>query len=346
MNFGPVLATLRFQYGVSFLSLIQLNYAMNQTRAIPGTKDRVSGSIKAIRDMALFVEVARTRSLTSASKVLSVSPSTLSRRLTALEAEMGVRLLQRSTRRIELTEAGAAYFALSEDLTVNALRLYEQLRAGGDHLSGSLSVSTRAEYGLRFLSGIVSDFIRLHPQLNLELMLSSHSSEQCAPHDGVSLHLGEVAQGDAVVRHVGLIERKLYASPGYLATSPELRTPHDLRAHSCIVAGHGVGLGLWSLRSGEMQVDLDVKGALASNNVSMRARLARDGFGVVVLPDALAEDLVRQGGLVRVLEGWRMPPVPLLAAVREKSSQAAAGVFIDWLEKRLRPAGGAADGFA
>ena len=108
------------------------------------------GALGTIQDMAVFVEVARARSLTEAGKTLCVAPSTLSRRLTAIESAMGVRLLQRSTRPIQLTEAGADYFARSEALTLDALRLHDAFRAVDQQLSGRLELQPRRNAGSVF----------------------------------------------------------------------------------------------------------------------------------------------------------------------------------------------------
>ena len=297
------------------------------------------GTLGTIQDMAVFVEVARTRSLTEAGKTLSVAPSTLSRRLTAIESAMGVRLLQRSTRRIELTEAGADYFARSEALTLDALRLHDAFRAVDRQLSGRLIVATPAECGLGFLTGIISEFIRSHPKLELELNLSPrHATDEPSRHD-VALRLGAVdaaATTGALVRAIGTVQRRLYASARYLAKSAPLNAPADLVAHNCIVEGREADMNLWQLHRDGGCTTVKVSGTLATNNVSLRARLASEDFGIVALPVYMAGKLVECGALVPVLAGWELPAMALSAVVSEKSSLGKARVFVEWLESRLR----------
>ncbi|MDB5830008.1 MAG: Transcriptional regulator [Variovorax sp.] len=297
------------------------------------------GTLGTIQDMAVFVEVARARSLTEAGKTLSVAPSTLSRRLTAIESAMGVRLLQRSTRRIELTEAGADYFARSEALTLDALRLHDAFRAVDQQLSGRLIVAAPAECGLGFLSGIISEFIRRHPKLELELNLSPrHATEEPSRHD-VALRLGPVdaaAATGALVRAVGTVQQRLYASERYLAKSAPLQAPTDLTAHNCIVEGREPGMNLWRLQRDSLQTTVKVGGNLATNNVSLRASLASEHFGIAVLPVHVATRLSGKGALVPVLTGWDLPLMAISAVVSEKSSLGKARVFVEWLESRLR----------
>lgn len=297
------------------------------------------GTLGTIQDMAVFVEVARTRSLTEAGKTLSVAPSTLSRRLTAIETAMGVRLLQRSTRRIELTEAGADYFARSEALTLDALRLHDAFRGIDQQLSGRLIVATPAECGLGFLTGIISEFIRSHPKLELELNLSPrHATDEPSRHD-VALRLGPldamVGTG-ALVRPVATVHRRLYASARYLAKAVPLLAPADLAAHNCIVEGREPDMNLWHLQRDGSQTSVRVSGTLATNNVSLRARLASEDFGIVALPVYMADKLVEKGALVPALSGWELPSMTLSAVVSEKSSLGKARVFVEWLESRLR----------
>ena len=294
------------------------------------------GTLGTIQDMAVFVEVARTRSLTEAGKTLNVAPSTLSRRLTAIESAMGVRLLQRSTRRIELTEAGADYFARSEALTLDALRLHDAFRALDQQLSGRLVVTTPAECGLGFLSGIISEFIRRHPGLDLELSLSPrHATDEPSRHD-VALRLGAVdtaADAGALVRVIATVPQRLYASERYLAMSAPLQAPTDLAAHNCIVEGREPGMNLWQLERDGQQTTIEVSGTLATNNVSLRASLASEHFGIVALPIHTA---TKRTALVPVLTGWALPLLTLSAVVSEKSSLGKARVFVEWLESRLR----------
>ncbi len=297
------------------------------------------GALGTIQDMAVFVEVARARSLTEAGKTLCVAPSTLSRRLTAIESAMGVRLLQRSTRRIQLTEAGADYFARSEALTLDALRLHDAFRAVEQQLSGRLVVATPAECGLGFLTGIISEFIQRHPKLELELNLSArHATDEPSRHD-VALQLGPVdatPPTGALVRAVGTVQWRLYASERYLAKSAPLLVPTDLCAHNCIVEGRDPGLNVWQLQHNDLRASVQVRGTLATNSVSLRARFASEDFGIAALPAHMAAGLPAAGALVPVLCDWELPPMALSAVVSEKSSLRKGRVFVEWLESRLR----------
>lgn len=324
----------------------------------------MAGTIGAIRDMAVFVEVARTRSLTSAGKNLNLAPSTLSRRLTAIESKMGVRLLQRSTRSIELTDAGAEYFARSERLTRQALHLHEAFRATDDSLLGRLVVSTTSEYGLSLVAAVVPEFIVRHPRLRLELTLVAHDATPERQRDGVVLQLGPPVSGDEPrARHVATLPRQLVASAAYLAAAPALLHGRDLGRHRCILEGRSPGQNIWTLRRhrpgsdaalaiganagesdeviGPTEGPLDVKvfGALAVGHAAMRARLAGAHFGVAALPMRLAARCIAQGAVVAVLADWQLPPLELGAQLDDASPNAPSAVFVDWLAARLRDPG-------
>lgn len=296
------------------------------------------GPLGIIQDMAMFVVVARARSFTEAGKTLSVAPSTLSRRLDAIELAMGVRLLQRSTRRFELTDAGADFFARSEALTLDVRRLHDDLRSADQQLTGRLVVTAQAEYALACVTQPVSDFARRHPQLVLELNLApAHEADEPQRHD-VALTLEPMANAPvpgSPVRTVGSLQRRLYASRRYLASAAPIETPADLAGHPCILEGRDPDDRLWRLRHDGSQHSVEVDGPLASNNASVRARLSSEHFGVAVLPDHMGALLVDDAVLQPVLAGWALPSMLLTATINESSSPGLAHAFVEWLQSNL-----------
>ena len=258
--------------------------------------------------MRRFVEVARTKSFRRAADALDMPNSTLSRHIAELEKTIGLRLLHRSTRKVELTEAGEVYFKRCQSIVEEARIAHESLLDVVERPTGTLRVSMPADLATDHLAPIIADFAKTYPLVAFEFDLSPrHVDLQTEPFD-LAIRIGPppMAPLTLVARPIAVLPRYLYASPEYLKSAAPLTHPSDLTRHVvCIVEG--------ATRSGEVartfyrgdeSVDVMIRTRFAMNSVALNRGLAIQGVGLAVLDDVLARDDVTLGRLLRVLPDW------------------------------------------
>lgn len=265
-----------------------------------------------LRDIALFVEVVHTKSFTRAAQHLEMPVSTLSRRISGLELGIGLRLLNRSTRRVEVTEAGAAYYARCAHLVEEAQLAHEDLFDTATQVRGTLRLSCSADFANHYLPEVLIQYTQRYPLVAVELDLTSRLVDLVAENVDAALRFGKLPDSGLVARKVAQMQPVLVAAPGYLERAPALAEPADLAQHMCIRMHAKASASVWKLhhRSGETQA-IAVQGRFTLGSVSLIKKLALRGAGVAVVDYALVQDELRQGLLAPVLPKWSLSPVDL-----------------------------------
>jgi DNA-binding transcriptional LysR family regulator len=286
--------------------------------------------------MRLFVEVAKVRSFRRAADVLGISNSTLSRNIAELEKTIGLRLLHRSTRKVELTEAGVVYFARCQSIVEEAQMAHEALLDVAERPSGTLRVSMPVDLATGYLAPILAAFARAHPQIDFEFDVTPRRVDlQSEPFD-LAIRMGPAPTAPAmlVARQIAVLPRYLYASPDYLRTAPPLEQPDDLSRHPLLLAlGAGRQQEVWKrLYRGDEAVGVLVNARWAMNSVGLCRSLAMQGAGVAVLDSELARADVEAGRLRRVLPEWELEPVQVHAITETRLLPARTRLFIDFLK--------------
>jgi DNA-binding transcriptional LysR family regulator len=289
----------------------------------------------ALHDMALFVEVAQALSFTRASKVSGIPIATLSRRIATLEKRVGVRLFERTTRRLVLTQPGKRYLDRCERIVQDAAIAHELLKESAELPAGRLRVSMPVEFGLTLIAPIIDEFARRYPEISLDAELSGRPASIGEENVDVSIRLGEIRDKSLIARRLGSAVRVLYASPAYLARRGIPNLPADLSTHDCILQSYMARPSVWRLVSGKRSADVDVRGRFSTNNVSMTLRFAEQGYGIAVLAPAIAQPAYDTGAIRRVLDAWSFPPMPVHAVMTSRLVPATARVFVDFLASRL-----------
>ncbi|WP_459616767.1 LysR family transcriptional regulator [Bordetella sp. 2513F-2] len=289
-----------------------------------------------LNDIALFVEVAKHRSFSHAAEALGIPTSTLSRRVSELERTVGVSLLTRSTRRIDLTEAGAVYFERCRHIVEEARVAHEQLLDMAAQPRGRLRISVPTSLAQLLLPEIINDFRAQYPDIACDLDLSMRPIDPISNPYDVVLRFGRQPDSSLISRQIVLMSQHLYASPAYLERYGEPRTPADLTHHECLRTAMSELMSYWVLHSGDKVERVRVSGRLAANNIGMMGRLAARGLGITPLLvfDAM-ERAVQRSGLVRVLPEWTLTPVPLFALLPSRMVPAKTRAFLDFIQPRL-----------
>jgi DNA-binding transcriptional LysR family regulator len=304
-------------------------------------------SLELLRDMALFVEVVRTRSFTAAAANLEMPPSTLSRRIAGLERSLGLTLLTRTTRRVDVTDAGADYFARSAHLVEEARVAHEQIRRGAAVAAGTLRLSCTPDFAAFYLPALLEAFTRQHPAVNVELDLSPQVVDLGGEQLDAAVRIGSLPDSALVARRLGALSRGLFASPSYLRNAGVPTSPKDLPGHLCVRLQPGDAGRVWRLSAGPRHdgeaLRIEVDGRFVAGSVSMVRELVLRGAGIGAIDQLIVREDVAQGRLVPVLPDWAMAPSPVHLLTVSRFAPARVRLFGDLLADRLgRTAGGSA----
>ena len=293
------------------------------------------GDLSALHDMTLFVEVARTASFSRASRNLGVPGATLSRRIAAMEREFGVRLFDRTTRRVELTEAGRRYFERCGHLVDEARLAQEALRESVALPSGHVRISMPVDLGVSVVGPLLTEFARQFPGISFDLDLSPRKTDLVGEHVDLAIRLGTVKDDKLVARRIGHIDQQLFASPAYLDLRGTPTQPADLVEHECILLRGTQRHALWQLQGDADMAEVVVRGRFMVNNVGLMRVLAERGMGIAVLDPSLVREPLAQGRLLQVLPEWTAPRLPMHAVMSSRMQPASVRALLDFLVARL-----------
>ncbi|MDO3507611.1 LysR family transcriptional regulator [Ralstonia pseudosolanacearum] len=285
-----------------------------------------------LNDMALFVEVVKARGFRGAAQALGMPNSTLSRRIGALEKAIGLRLLHRTTRKIELTEAGLIYFERCKRIVDEARLAHEQLGELLAQPSGVLRASLPVDFAVTYLAPLIAEFASLYPGITFDFDLTPRQVDLVSEPFDVAIRMGEPENSQLIARPLASLRANLYASPGYLERSGEPRTPADLGQHECLGM---LKVGSWTLHEGAHTVTTPVGGRFMLNSVGMIRRLATLDLGIILVPEEIVADDLAAGRLRRVMPGWHGKPMPVYAITETRLLPAKTQRFIEFLRERL-----------
>ena len=253
--------------------------------------------------MVIFERVVREGSFTSAAKALGQPKSTVSKRVAELEHRLGIRLLQRSTRRLKPTEEGAAYYDRCKRIVHDAEDADRALADRDAAPRGLVRMSAPAAVA-GFLSPIAEAYLKKYPGVSLEVVLHDRRVNVIEEGFDLALRAGPLRDSALVTRRLGVTRRMLVASPGYLESRGTPRAPADLAKHDCIPVRSEPGTIEWQLEKGTKKASVAVSGRYVVSS----AQLARDGaiagFGIANLPTFVVEKDIAAGKLVEVLASW------------------------------------------
>ncbi|TAM02333.1 MAG: LysR family transcriptional regulator [Paraburkholderia sp.] len=285
-----------------------------------------------LNDMALFVEVVKANGFRNAAEAVGIPNSTLSRRISALERTIGLRLLHRTTRRIELTEAGQIYFERCKRIVDEARLAHEQLGEMLAQPSGVLRVSLPVDFAVTYLAPLIADFAGLYPGITFDFDVTPRRVDLVSEPFDVAIRIGESASSQLIARALTSLTPCLYASPGYLERAGEPEKPSDLERHACLSI---LKADTWTLHEGKRTVTVSVGGRFSLNSVGMIRRLATLDMGIVLMPQEVVAAELESGALRPVMPGWRGAPIPVYVITETRLLPAKTQRFIEFLQERL-----------
>ena len=286
-----------------------------------------------------FVRVAEAQSFSGAAARIGSSKSAVSRLVSALEADLGVRLFHRTTRSLSLTEAGRGYFERTSriladlqeaDLAVSELQAAPR---------GLLRVSAPMSFGFLHLAPALPEFFREHPEVSADVTMSDRFVALIDEGFDIAVRIGVLEDSALIARRLAPIRLAICASPAYLAAHGTPRVPDDLKSHECLTNSNMAGSREWRLRSPDGHpLTVEVSGRLSCNNGDALRVAAVEGMGVIIMPTFIIGADVKAGRLVRVLQDYVPADIALYAVyppTRHLSPKVRA--FVDFLAARFGP---------
>lgn len=294
-------------------------------------------------DLAFFALLARHPSLAAASLELGVTPPAVSRRLAQLEQRLGVRLLNRTTRRLSLTPEGERYLEEGGRILREIEGLERSLTASRDVPHGLLRINATFGFGRRHLSPAVSDFLRRYPEVELVLQLTDRPMDLTAHAMDIGIRVGLPPDSRMLARKIATNRRLLCAAPSYLSERPEPALPRDLQSHHCIVIReNNSAFNNWQLSDGKQQEMVKVSGPLSTNHGEIAVDWAVAGHGILLRSEWDLAPYLRAGQLRRVMAPWEGSSADIHAVYPQRHHLSAkVRVFLDFLAARFadqRPA--------
>lgn len=287
--------------------------------------------------LAAFARIVSAGSMSAAARELDLPLSVISKRMAQLEKNLGVRLLQRTTRRQALTEEGALFHARVLRILDEIEQAETLLSHSRREVSGLLRVTAPGEFGRQHIVPIVADFQRQHPQLAVQLDLSDAVVNLLESGHDLAIRFGSLEDSTLVARRLAPNYRVACAAPAYLAQYGTPSHPEELTQHRCILIGEQ-RRAEWRFH-GDEQVAVRVSGALITNDGQAAHALALQGAGIVVKSIWDVGDDILAGRLQRVLPAHSMPTAPLQAIFPHSQNLAPrVRAFIDYLQARLQQA--------
>ncbi|MGP2409738.1 LysR substrate-binding domain-containing protein [Yersinia sp. 2553 StPb PI] len=258
-----------------------------------------------LSEMAIFVKVVETGSFSAVARQLGVSPSAISRSVSRLEKALATRLLQRTTRKLRLSESGEEVFKRCHAMLSAANSVMEVSGQYNLEPEGLIRISVPKAVGRFVVHPHIPEFLRRHSKIDVQLILDDRYVDLIDENIDLAIRITDQPPAGMIGRQLMTIEHLLCATPEYLAAHEVPLHPHDLAHHSCIYLGETPGDARWKFRQGSKAVTVAVRGRYAANHTGVRLDAVLQHIGIGSLPYFTARTALQQGLIVPVLPEWR-----------------------------------------
>lgn len=290
-------------------------------------------------DLAFFSVLAHSKSLAESARKLNVTPPAVTQRLRALEAKVGVQLVDRSGRSLRLTEEGSLVASHGAAINDALGTLAEELSGRRGTVGGHLRVAAPHGFGRAFVAPVMEAFAREHESVTAILQLSDHPAALLIESYDVVVHIGGPGHLDQIVTTLAPNQRILCASPTYLDTTPAISVPGDLFKHRCLaLRENDDDVTLWRFQGPQQEsVAIRVNATLASNDGDVIRQWAIAGQGIMIRSEWNVADDIAEGRLRRVLPNWTLPGADIVAMIGSRHGQSArTKAFLAMLRQSLK----------
>lgn len=290
-----------------------------------------------LADIAVFVRVVERGSFTLAADDLALSRAVVSKYVSRLEERLGARLLNRTTRRLSLTEAGAALFEASRGALERIEEAESAIARFQSEPRGRLRVSAPMSFGILHLGPLLAEFSRENPAVSLEISFDDRFVNLVEEGVDVAVRIGALTDSSLVARKLSTTRLVVCASPHYLAERGEPEMPEDLAAHNCLLYSYLSTANVWRFTAPDGRaIPVAVSGNLRANNGIVEAEAAVAGMGILMSPTFYVGPLIRQGKLKRILERYKIAEMGIYAVYPQREHvPPKVRAFVDFLARRF-----------
>ena len=289
--------------------------------------------MEAFSDIQLFSLIVKLGNMAAAAQELGVTPPVVTRRLANLEKRLGVRLMNRTTRKISLTPEGEVYLMEGVRILEEMTALEDRLGGGSKQPQGTVRIAATLGFGRTYIAPALSKFIDTHPQIEVQLHLSDKSVNLVDQGFDLMVRFGELSDSRLTARVLALNRRMLCAAPSYLRSHAIPSHPRDLGKHNCIFIREGdETFGTWHLRNGAATESIKVRANLSTNDGTSALGWALDGQGILARSQWEIAKSLREKRLIPVLPEWTLPSADVyLVFQASKQMPAKVRVLLDFL---------------
>jgi DNA-binding transcriptional LysR family regulator len=288
-----------------------------------------------------FVQIVKSGSMSAAARQLDTSVTSIARQLSRLEASLGVRLLNRTTRSQSLSEAGTIYYQRLIEVLDQIDAMKRDVASYQQGTKGRLRVHLRTSIGLQVVVPALPNFFRRNPDVTLDLTLTDERADLVAEAIDVAMWLGNLQDSSLVARRLSPSRRVMCASPDYLKRNGEPRLPADLDAHNCLLFLARNYLNRWRLTKDDETIEVPVTGNLQTDNGAVLRTSAINGLGIVMLQRSMVQEDLDSGQLVQVMTDYEVSPTEFDTALyvvypSSRRLSPKTRVFVDFLVDLFR----------
>ncbi|MFV1972308.1 MAG: LysR family transcriptional regulator [Thiohalobacterales bacterium] len=290
-----------------------------------------------LRRMVIFFHVVDSQSFSAAARQLGIARSAVSRHVSLLEKSIGVRLLNRTTRRLSLTEAGETYYQSCARIVAEAEMATQRVCQLQDEPVGTLKVTAPSSLGDPLVTPLVRDFMERYSALNVDLLLDDQVVDMVGEGIDVSIRVGWLDDSNFVARKLGDMTRLLCASPGYIEQHGRPASPADLAQYDCIIFTQLPTPYHWAFTRNKREERVQVKGRLKTNNASAVRNAMLGGVGIGAVSSFLIGEDIKTGRLEHLLPDYECGTAGIYAVYQHRHyQQAKVRLFIDFIARQIK----------
>lgn len=291
-----------------------------------------------LTDMAVFASVVEAHSFSGAARQLKLSKAAVSKRVARLEQRLGAPLLYRTTRRLSVTEAGAAFYDHCARVVAEAAEAEAAVSQLQAEPRGTLKVNAPMSFGRIHLAPAIGDFLRRYPEMRVDLVMDDRELDLVADGFDVAVRIAQLPDSTLVARRLAPCRIVTCAAPAYLERHGRPRTPADLRHHNCLLYSYSGPYGEWHFTGTRGAGTVRVSGNLRANNGETLRAAALAGLGIVRIPTFLVGEDIAAGRLQSILRRYPLPELSIHALyVQRRHLPAKVRMFVEFLSGRFGP---------
>lgn len=271
-------------------------------------------------ELRFFHTIATHKTLASAARTLDISPSSVTQRLQGIESRLGVKLIQRPSRIVSLTDEGSLVLARAERVIAELNELQQIIDNRLQQVTGKLRVLAPLGFGNEYVAPLLAQYVQMHPNIEAELTLSDVPNWSSKHMWDVIVYIGELQDSSLHCIKLAANKRFVCASPAYLSTQGEPNSPEDLKRHTCIALRENEeDVTLWRFSRNGIEAPIRIHPLLASNDGNVVKKWALAGCGIIMRSEWDVYPQIKAGSLVRVLSDYQLPDADIVALSSEKA---------------------------